>query len=49
MLFVYLPKLVIGSVVTNGSTPLGGVEGTGTPWNTLEGSSPQGLQGSEGL
>jgi hypothetical protein len=33
--------------VTNGSTPLGGVEGTGTPWNALEGSSPQDLQGSK--
>jgi hypothetical protein len=35
------------NVVTNGSTPLGGVEGTGTPWNAREGSSPQGLQGSK--
>jgi hypothetical protein len=34
-------------VVTNGSTPLSGVEGTRTPWNALEGSSPQGLQGSK--
>ena len=34
-------------VVTNSSTPLGGVEGTGTPWNALERSSPQDLQGSK--